>query len=86
MVEITCPQISDRPLMYLLDTPGISVPFIKNMHIGMKVSTMVVAQPDAVSQLAVCATLKDELVGVANISDYLLWWLNTWVLAAKHTC
>jgi len=56
-------RISDRPLMYLLDTPGISVPFIRNMHIGMK--------------LAVCATLKDELVGVANIADYLLWWLNT---------
>jgi len=55
-------RVSDRPLMYLLDTPGISVPHISNMHVGMK--------------LAMCATLKDELVGINYISDYLLWWLN----------
>jgi len=55
-------RVSDDPLVYLLDTPGISVPFIKDMHMGMK--------------LAACATLKDELVGQDYIVDYLLYWLN----------
>ena len=55
-------RVSDNPLIYLLDTPGISVPFIKDMHMGMK--------------LAACATLKDELVGEDYIVDYLLYWLN----------
>ena len=55
-------RVNDRPLIFLLDTPGISVPFIKDMHMGMK--------------LAACATLKDELVGVDYITDYLLYWLN----------
>lgn len=55
-------RVSDRPLIYLLDTPGISVPYINDMHTGMK--------------LAACATLQDHLVGMDYISDYLLWWLN----------
>lgn len=67
-------QVSDRPLMYLLDTPGISVPHISNMHVGMKVPN---SQPFELLmqqfQLAMCATLKDELVGINFISDYLLW-------------
>jgi len=56
-------RVSDRPLIYLLDTPGISVPHIRDMHMGMK--------------LAVCATLHDHLVGADAMSDYLLWWLNS---------
>ena len=67
-------QVSDRPLMYLLDTPGISVPHISNMHVGMKVSNVIL--PWLLMrrfQLAICATLKDELVGINFISDYLLW-------------
>jgi len=55
-------RVSDRPLVYLLDTPGISVPTIKDMHMGMK--------------LAACATLKDEIVGEDYITDYILYWLN----------
>lgn len=56
-------RVSDRPLVYLLDTPGISVPYIKNMHTGMK--------------LAICATIKDDLVGITSVADYLLWMLNS---------
>jgi len=56
-------RVSDRPLVYVLDTPGISVPYIKNMHDGMK--------------LAACNTLKDEVVGIEYICDYILWWLNS---------
>merc|ERR1711935_812409 len=55
-------RVSDNPLVYILDTPGISVPYLKNMHDGMK--------------LAACATLKDEVIGLEPIVDYLLWWLN----------
>jgi len=55
-------RVSDRPLIYLLDSPGIAVPYIKDMHTGMK--------------LAACATLQDHLVGEDNIVDYLLFWLN----------
>eukprot|EP00090_Calanus_glacialis_P024153 TRINITY_DN37496_c0_g1_i3.p1 TRINITY_DN37496_c0_g1~~TRINITY_DN37496_c0_g1_i3.p1 ORF type:complete len:346 (-),score=119.49 TRINITY_DN37496_c0_g1_i3:21-1058(-) len=55
-------RVCDRPLIYLLDTPGISVPFIKDMHMGMK--------------LAACATLVDHLVGEDYIVDYLLYWMN----------
>jgi len=55
-------RVCDSPLIYLLDSPGISLPFIKDMHTGMK--------------LAVCATLKDQLVGEEYIADYLLYWLN----------
>lgn len=55
-------RVSDVPLVYLFDTPGISVPFIKDMHSGMR--------------LAACNTLQDHLVGEDYIVDYLLWWLN----------
>jgi len=55
-------RICDMPLVYLLDTPGISKPNIKNMHIGMK--------------LAACNTLRDHVVGEEYICDYLLWYLN----------
>ena len=63
--------------MYLLDTPGISVPHISNMHVGMKVVKPEDHHPFELLmhqfQLAICATLKDELVGINFISDYLLW-------------
>ena len=55
-------RVSDDPLVYLLDTPGIMMPNIKDMHVGMK--------------LAACGTLKDNLVGEHLIVDYLLFHLN----------
>jgi len=56
-------RISNRPLVYLLDTPGISKPNVKDMHVGMK--------------LACCNTLNDMVIGQLYICDYLLWYLNT---------
>jgi hypothetical protein len=38
---------------FRVDTPGISKPNIKNMHVGMK--------------LAVCNTLRDEVIGTEVI-------------------
>lgn len=56
-------RICNRPLVYLLDTPGISKPNVKDMHVGMK--------------LAACNTLNDMVIGQLYICDYLLWYLNT---------
>eukprot|EP00093_Oithona_nana_P007075 07075.XXX_386913_383306_1 [CDS] Oithona nana genome sequencing. len=55
-------RVSDDPLVYLLDTPGIMMPNISNLEAGMK--------------LASCATLKDEQVGLLDIADYILYQLN----------
>lgn len=55
-------KISEDPLIYLLDTPGVLMPNIKEMEMGLK--------------LALCACFKDDIVGESNIADYLLYWLN----------
>lgn len=55
-------KISEQPLTYLLDTPGILAPNIRDTETGMK--------------LALCACLQDHLVGSDLIADYLLYWLN----------
>jgi len=55
-------RVSDDPLVFLLDTPGISKPNVRDMHVGMK--------------LAVCNTLRDSVIGEDHIADYLLWYLN----------
>jgi ribosome biogenesis GTPase A len=43
---------------FRVDTPGISKPNIKNMHVGMK--------------LAVCNTLRDEVIGTEVIRYRIL--------------
>ncbi|KAG8190895.1 hypothetical protein JTE90_010320 [Oedothorax gibbosus] len=55
-------KISDNPKMYLYDTPGVMEPCISNVEVGLR--------------LALCKTLKDNLVGETLIADYLLFWLN----------
>lgn len=55
-------KICDPPLIYMFDSPGILLPSIPNVEAGMK--------------LALCATFKDAEVGLINIADYLLYWLN----------
>lgn len=55
-------KISEDPLVYLLDTPGILAPQIRDTETGMK--------------LALCACLQDHLVGPDLMADYLLYWLN----------
>ncbi|XP_021930044.1 mitochondrial GTPase 1 isoform X2 [Zootermopsis nevadensis] len=55
-------KVSDKPLVYLLDTPGILTPNISDTEMGLR--------------LALCACLQDHLVGVEIIADYLLYWLN----------
>ncbi|XP_050816236.1 mitochondrial ribosome-associated GTPase 1 isoform X2 [Gopherus flavomarginatus] len=55
-------QVSERPLMYLLDTPGVLAPRIESVEAGMK--------------LAVCGAIRDHLVGEGVMADYLLYTLN----------
>ncbi|XP_047459934.1 mitochondrial ribosome-associated GTPase 1 [Mugil cephalus] len=55
-------QVCERPLMYLLDTPGVLPPKIESVETGMK--------------LALCGTILDHLVGEDIIADYLLYSLN----------
>ncbi|XP_072281237.1 mitochondrial ribosome-associated GTPase 1 isoform X2 [Pyxicephalus adspersus] len=57
-------QISENPLIYLLDTPGVLSPRIENVETGMK--------------LALCGTILDHLVGEDIIADYLLYTLNNY--------
>uniref|UniRef100_A0A673JP52 Mitochondrial ribosome-associated GTPase 1 n=1 Tax=Sinocyclocheilus rhinocerous TaxID=307959 RepID=A0A673JP52_9TELE len=55
-------QVCERPIIYLLDTPGVLPPRIENIEAGMK--------------LALCGTILDHLVGEDVIADYLLFSLN----------
>lgn len=52
-------QVCADPTVYLLDTPGVMVPKIASVEMGLK--------------LALAATLKDHLVGEVDIADYLLY-------------
>lgn len=55
-------KISEDPLIYLLDTPGVLEPKVRDDEMGMK--------------LALCACFQDHLVGEDVIADFLLYWLN----------
>lgn len=55
-------KISDKPLIYMFDTPGILTPHIKDLEHGMK--------------LASVSCMQDHLVGEIQIADYILYWLN----------
>uniref|UniRef100_A0A3P8VAJ5 Mitochondrial GTPase 1 n=1 Tax=Cynoglossus semilaevis TaxID=244447 RepID=A0A3P8VAJ5_CYNSE len=55
-------QVCERPIIYLLDTPGVLNPKIENIETGLK--------------LALCGTILDHLVGEDIIADYLLYSLN----------
>ncbi|XP_059585647.1 mitochondrial ribosome-associated GTPase 1 isoform X3 [Alligator mississippiensis] len=55
-------QVSERPVMYLIDTPGVLSPRIGSVETGLK--------------LALCGTIRDYLVGEDVMADYLLYNLN----------
>uniref|UniRef100_A0A9L0S287 Mitochondrial GTPase 1 n=1 Tax=Equus caballus TaxID=9796 RepID=A0A9L0S287_HORSE len=55
-------QVCERPLMFLLDTPGVLAPRIESVETGLK--------------LALCGTVLDHLVGEETLADYLLYTLN----------
>lgn len=55
-------KICEDPLIYLLDTPGVLLPNIRDVEVGLK--------------LALCSCFQDHLVGEDIIADYLLYWMN----------
>ncbi|XP_072387042.1 mitochondrial GTPase 1 [Diabrotica undecimpunctata] len=55
-------KLCEKPLFYMLDTPGILSPNISSVDAGLK--------------LALCATVEDHFVGERILADYLLFWLN----------
>jgi len=55
-------KISEDPVVYLIDTPGILAPSIKDVHAGFK--------------LALVGCLQDHVAGSHLLADYLLFWLN----------
>lgn len=55
-------QVCERPLVFLLDTPGVLAPRIESVETGLK--------------LALCGTVLDHLVGEETMADYLLYTLN----------
>ncbi|NXX82149.1 MTG1 GTPase, partial [Urocolius indicus] len=55
-------QVCEKPLIYLVDTPGVLPPRLENVETGMK--------------LAVCGAIRDHLVGEDIMADYLLYALN----------
>uniref|UniRef100_A0A8B9J1S3 Mitochondrial ribosome associated GTPase 1 n=1 Tax=Amazona collaria TaxID=241587 RepID=A0A8B9J1S3_9PSIT len=55
-------QVCEKPLMYLVDTPGVLAPKLGDVETGMK--------------LAVCGAIHDHLVGEDIMADYLLYALN----------
>ncbi|KAM6391016.1 mitochondrial ribosome-associated GTPase 1 [Pluvialis apricaria] len=55
-------QVCEKPLMYLVDTPGVLPPKLGDVETGMK--------------LALCGAIRDHLVGEDIMADYLLYVLN----------
>uniref|UniRef100_A0A672V965 Mitochondrial GTPase 1 n=1 Tax=Strigops habroptila TaxID=2489341 RepID=A0A672V965_STRHB len=55
-------QVCEKPLMYLVDTPGVLSPKLGDVETGMK--------------LALCGAIRDHLVGEDIMADYLLYALN----------
>ncbi|NWH99004.1 MTG1 GTPase, partial [Tichodroma muraria] len=55
-------QVCEKPLMYLVDTPGVLPPRLADVETGMK--------------LALCGAIHDHLVGEDVMADYLLYTLN----------
>ncbi|KAG6595673.1 Short integuments 2, mitochondrial, partial [Cucurbita argyrosperma subsp. sororia] len=56
-------KIAHQPSIYVLDTPGVLVPSIKDVETGLK--------------LALAGSVKDSVVGEERIAQYLLAVLNT---------
>nr|XP_036867245.1 mitochondrial ribosome-associated GTPase 1 isoform X11 [Manis javanica] len=65
-------QVCERPLTFLLDTPGVLAPRIESVETGLK--------------LALCGTVLDHLVGEETLADYLLYTLNRHQLFGALKC
>ena len=55
-------KVSEDPLVYLMDTPGVMMPKILNQEQGFN--------------LALAGAIRQDLVGVDHLADYLFYCLN----------
>lgn len=55
-------KVSSSPPVYVLDTPGVMTPYLRDVEVGMK--------------MALVGALQDHMVGLELLSDYLLFTLN----------
>ncbi|KAF0698587.1 Aste57867_10817 [Aphanomyces stellatus] len=55
-------KVNETPAIYVMDTPGVMLPNIPTPDIGLK--------------LALTGAIKDDIVGVELIADYMLFSLN----------
>lgn len=55
-------KMCEKPLFYMLDTPGILTPTVESTDAGLK--------------LGLCNTILEHLVGERILADFLLFWLN----------
>ncbi|KAK8822567.1 hypothetical protein WA577_005727 [Blastocystis sp. JDR] len=60
--RVASTKVHVQPDVYMIDTPGIFLPEVKDPEVGMK--------------LALCGSVKDSIVGEDEIADYLLFTLN----------
>lgn len=82
-------KVCDQPLVYLLDTPGILEPQVRDVEAGFRLAlcgmpyiflpilpilpTLFIFNTNLI---LIAASMQDHLVGIINIADYLLYWLN----------
>lgn len=55
-------RINDRPALYVVDTPGVMIPKLESVQLGLK--------------LALTGAIKDTIVGHEVLADYMLYSLN----------
>ncbi|KAG4300909.1 hypothetical protein PCK1_002986 [Pneumocystis canis] len=55
-------KIMEKPLVYCMDTPGIMIPFTEN--------------PITFLNLALIGSIKDNIIDIVTVADYLLFRLN----------
>ncbi|MCJ1473919.1 Mitochondrial GTPase [Lambiella insularis] len=56
------PSTDENEGVYLVDTPGVFVPYVPNAEVMLK--------------LALCGSVKDTIIAPATLADYLLYQLN----------
>lgn len=63
--DIQAFKVSDSPPVFIMDSPGIMLPRFDD------------DLPETPLKLGLCGIIKDELIGVRDLADYLLFYLNT---------
>jgi len=68
--DLTGFKVSSNPLAYLVDTPGVMIPNVEDVDVGLK--------------LALIGSIKESVVGKQLIAHYLLYTLNRMGVAERY--